>query len=188
MASEKWLVHTVDRFISLKGQVVMCVNYFPGTNSDQLWGADRWSVRGHSLGRVWLGQVNLWRPSPPVGHAHLRAAWVSLVKCSQDIRKGNVKKIPNPDELYPTAVREPARWHCLPAGRYCCEIVENGKLSGNWKEVNVLIFFERGKKVESGYYWPLIFVLTLTRNHRMHDSVMKWNAFKRKEWSPARAQ
>lgn len=40
------------------------------------------------------------------------------------------------------------RWDCWPAGIHLCEIVENGKLPGSWREINVLISPKRGKKVE----------------------------------------
>lgn len=73
--------------------------------------------------------------------------------CSQDIRKGNIKKILNPDELYPKAVRELARGHCSPAlGDTVVKLWRTESCQGSWKEVYFLIFLEKGKKVESGNY------------------------------------
>lgn len=105
MASEKWLAWSVERFISWKVREVMQVHCSSWTNSDQPQGTDRWSRKQqHSLGLTCMRSATKY-PLYLRGRAYQRGASGCLV-CSQNTRKGNSKRVPDPEELHLKAVRQ----------------------------------------------------------------------------------
>lgn len=67
---------------------------------------------------------------------------------SQDSRKGNFKKVPDPEKLHPKTMREFAGGFAGQLKVIFVKFVENGKLPESWKEINVLISPQRKKKLE----------------------------------------
>lgn len=142
MALEKWLMCSVERFISLKVQEVMHVNCCSGTKSDQPQGADRWSRREqHSLGLTCVKSATEYPLCPQRGTS-------GYLVSPQEIRKGNIKRVPDPEKLHPKAMREFTGGFSGQLKVIFVKIVENGKLPESWKEINVLISPRRKKKLE----------------------------------------
>lgn len=168
MASKKWLLHIVDRSISLKTQEIMHVNYRSGTNLSQFQGTDRWCVRARVIqGEHEWADAASSVPLHLVVHAQQWGTWGN-VACSQDIRKVQKRfltrmnytaKAVRISKVRPLAIWETSLGSC-----------RGWKVTRGLREVHVLISPERGKKVELGIYPPLICMLILTKNCRMFGS------------------
>lgn len=126
MVSEKWLLHVVDRSISLKIQEIMHVNYCSGTYSSQFQGTDRLCVRTRVVQEEheWADTASS-DPLHLVVHAQQWGIWGNVV-CSQDIRKVQKRFLTHMN--YIARPWELARWDCWPPGRHLWEIAENGNL------------------------------------------------------------
>lgn len=105
MASEKWLVRCVDRFISLEVKKAMLVNSHSGPTSDLTWRSCE--VKWKRATWPWLtcGKAAVGYSQNLRGPAHQGGASGSLM-CSQGIGNGNFKRVPDPDELHLKAMRE----------------------------------------------------------------------------------
>lgn len=83
----------------------MQVNSCPGPSSDQPQGTDGWSDRGQHHHGLTHGKVAPGCSQHLTGPAHQGRASGRLA-CSQDTKKGNFKRLPDPDELPLKTMRE----------------------------------------------------------------------------------
>ena len=79
---------------------------------------------------------------------HTREGLSGCLICSQDIRKGNFKRVPDPEEFHPKTMRIFASGFGGQTKAIFVKIMENGRLPESWIEINVLLSPQRKKKVE----------------------------------------